>query len=247
MSSASGPSFLRRWFPGRQRPDANGLSRDDLLRLAAESYTLAKLQSDACRLYESLGEHRLSAQLYEQMERWSEAAEAYRLVPDWHRAADCFLKCKRYEDAVDALVKQGDAIHAAWICAHHLQRFASAAQLLQDASQSVYYEFEAEAVQARCEVSRNRGAAARRLLGIVQWLAKSDEQNPRPAVYSAERAIEWSVLVARALERPDLVLGIYAAAANAGSPTAADKCEVWAKDALNVSVNLQRNLKGGHG
>lgn len=195
-----------------------------LLARAAACYVRAGLPLDAVRCYRAAGSYRPAADIWARLGAFPEAARDYAAA--------------------------GAHEEAAWIFAHHLGDIPAARAELAAADAAAAA---APAGPGTAQPAASRAADLRRRL-ILAWCNTAEnvagaetlailtevmrhlehEVEPLGRISIEERA----VVVAEAMNRPDLVALLFAAAVRGGRPRAAERWNAWSERALGMPLIL---------
>jgi hypothetical protein len=188
-----------------------------LLQRAAACYLRAGLVHEAARCYRDGGAYRRAAQTWESIGAYAEAARDY---------AD-----------------GGMPELAAWLLAHHLGDVAGARQQLardpRPADPSADSPADGGRTLRRRLVAARCNAAER--VALADVTATLEEAMLRLATGDqlADPLVEpWSVAVAAAMDRADLVASVFAAAVRGRRPNAAQRWAEWSRSVLHVPLVL---------
>lgn len=204
-------------------PDASLLAR------AAECYKRAGAPQDAARCHRAAGAHRAAAQIWETLRAFPEAARDYAAA--------------------------GAHEQAAWILVHHLGDVPAARAELAAAEMAAATRAEADpaAGQERPPVIAQRAAELRRRLILARCNAAEDVARTETlailgeAMEHAEHDVQsllqasieqLAVAVAEAMNRPDLVALLFAAAVRGGHHQAVERWDEWSRRVLGVPLIL---------
>jgi tetratricopeptide (TPR) repeat protein len=201
-----------------------------LLQKAAFCYLKAGWLTDACRVWEQIGDYHQAAQTYEQLAHWEKAAFCYQNAKNWSNAARCYLMCGQPQAAADCWIQAQEPLQAVWIWADNLQQiYHVQAQLTNFVAQTDTQAIEIELITARCEASAGKKSeSAIRLSQQFQPLLKQKQKH----------LFEWALKIASVLNRPDLTALIYATAYRAKIPKACQQWEQWAISTLKDATGI---------
>jgi hypothetical protein len=188
-----------------------------LLRRAASCYQRGGWPHEAARCYRAAGSHQLAAQAWE--------------------------SCGAFADAVVDFEAAGLVERAAWLLAHHLEDPAGARAVIAGASEVGRREGDRlsegthllrRLVLARCDVAEERAGQLvhETLTQVMDRLAARGGGSQNPELES------WAVLTAEAMQRPDLVALIFAAAVRGHRFEARARWDEWSRRVLNVPLVL---------
>jgi len=205
-------------------------TRKELLVHAARCFRNARLDRDACRCLEAAARFGESALIHRQMSRWAEAARCFEEAENWRAAARCHLEDGQPAEAARCLISAGDPLEAGWILAHLAHRYDQARAVLARFSPDEPADGLArDLALGRCDTPRKPAAAGRAVRAVVRRLGDID---PGPG---RDRVLEWAlVLAVDVLDRPDLALALFTAAAAAGASDIHGRWEAWAEDRLGT-------------
>jgi hypothetical protein len=227
----------RRPAPDGRRPAAAPPSAGDSaehLRRAAECYARAGWDEDVCRVYGGLGDDRRAAPYLERLGRWAQAAGCYERVTQWNDAARCHVQAERFDDAADCLLKAGEALQAAWLLADRAHRYRRAEiEVGRAADRTDHDRLAKELILARCEAATgDEERAVGRLRDVTERLRTLPADAPRGTL------LDWGLVVAERLRRPDLTALLFAAAVAAGLHKAEERWEAWALEVLGDATGV---------
>jgi len=209
-------------------------TQTELLSRAAHCYLGAGLIEEACRCFDRLGDYGRVARLYEQQAQWSQAADYYERARAWSEAARCHQQHRQPLEAARCLLQADDKLHAAWVLADLAHRHTRARILVEDhAGQALADRLRRSLVLGRCEAGG--GAAAAAALRLREVALAFGQLEPGPG---RQQVLEWSLLLAKRLRRPDLTATLYAAAVSAAMPGAERDWEAWALAELGDAAGV---------
>ncbi|MCP4661043.1 MAG: hypothetical protein GY856_37045 [bacterium] len=207
--------------------------RQELLGKAARCYRSAGYLDGACRCLEAGGNLAAAGLLHEQAQRWADAARCFESSGHWDAAASCHLANGEPVDGARCLVTAGRQLEAGWIFAHEAHRYDRArATLAQVNPETPEQTLARDLVLARCEAAREHNPAGQAVQRATTELGRL---SPGPV---RTQVVEWALVVADVLDRPDLTAQLQAAAVAAGLPDSVQRWETWALARLGSAEGI---------
>jgi hypothetical protein len=172
-----------------------------------------------------------------------EAARCYRTAGSHQLAAQAWESAGAFPDAVVDFEAAGLADRAAWLLVHHLEDPAGARAVIAGAPEVDRREGDRlssgthllhRLVLARCDIAEEQtGPFVRETLTeVMDHLAVRGGVSQNPEIES------WAVLTAEAMQRPDLIALIFAAAVRGHRFEARARWDEWSRRVLNVPLVL---------
>ena len=193
-----------------------------LLTRAAACYARAGKPLDAVRCYRAAGSYRPAADIWVQLGAFPEAARDYAAAGAHEEAAWIYVDHLGDIPAARAELAAADAAAAPADPGTARPAAARAAELRR------------RLILARCNAAEN--VAGTETLTILKEVMRHLEHEVEPLgrISIEERA----VVVAEAMNRPDLVALLFAAAVRGGRPRAAERWNAWSERALGMPLIL---------
>ena len=194
-----------------------------LLARAAACYVRAGIPLDAVRCYRAAGSYRPAADIWARLGAFPEAARDYAAAGAHEEAAWIFAHHLGDIPAARAELAAADAAAAAPADPAAARPVASRAA-----------DLRRRLILARCNAAEN--VAAAETLDILTEVMRHLEHDVEPLgrISMEERA----VVVAEAMNRPDLVALLFAAAVRGGRSRAAERWNAWSERALGMPLIL---------
>ena len=180
-----------------------------------------------------------------------DAVRCYRAAGSYRRAADIWARLGAFPEAARDYAAAGAHEEAAWIFADHLGDIPAARAELAAAADAAAAAAPADPgtaqpaasraadlrrrlILARCNAAEN--VAGAETLAILTEVMRHLEDEVEPL---GRASIELrAVVVAEAMNRPDLVALLFAAAVRGGRPRAAERWNAWSERALGMPLIL---------
>jgi hypothetical protein len=184
-----------------------------------------------------------AAYCYERAGLPAEAARCYRESGSLRRSADLYLRQGEFRQAAQDYAESGLPEQAAWILVHQCGDPVSARALLEHdglgehdgPGETAEAELRRQVVLARCSAAEGSEEAAAAALAAVC----ADFGAPRRL---HDKTLEgWSVELADAIGRDDLIALVYAAAVRGGRPGAATRWDAWSRRVLGTAIILPQD------
>lgn len=233
----------------REAGGPDGPLAADLAGRAARCYARAGWWEDACRVYERAGDV-AAAPLHERAQRFERAARAYEHASDWSNAVRCHLLAGDPGSAARCLIEAGKPLAAAWTLVDRLRSPAAARLVLVGVDpRSEEARAAVDLIRARCDAlagpssggrAGEEGAARLDGPGAARHLRRALESLRRlDGPDDAHRSlIDWALVIAREIGRPDLAASAHAAAVALGLDGAADRWASWARTTLGDTTGF---------